>query len=328
MKKLVCLYGTHSDLYDQLNVRAKEYAAEKNIDYEWVPMTPFTNEAAIAALKDADAGIIDVEPYDNAIFSQIKDRCKLVVRYGVGFDAVNLADATANGIAVSRTTAANAEAVAEMAFTLIMAAKRQLPLNKKVIESGKWERNVGSEMLGKKVGILGFGNIGRRLAKLFSGWDCEIYAYDPFLSEEKCKEAGAKKADLETIFKECDAISVHLPYTKDTDHIVNAKLIGLMKETAVLVCTARGKLVDENDLADALKAHKILGAGLDVFAEEPLPLTSPLIGLDNVILTPHVSAQTHEALWNMYSKAIDIAAAFFEGKDLGRDLLNPDVKNK
>jgi D-3-phosphoglycerate dehydrogenase len=328
MKRLVCVYGTHSDLYDRLNDRAKAYAAEKNVDYEWIPVEPFTREAAIAALKDADAGIIDVQPYDGAIFSQIRDRCKLVIRYGVGFDAVNLADATENGIAVSRTTAANAEAVAEMAFTMIMAAKRQLTLNRRVVSSGVWERNVGSEMLGKKVGILGFGNIGRRLAKLFSGWDCRIYAYDPYLSEDQCQAAGAKKADLDTIFRECDAVSVHLPYTKETHHVVNADRLALMKETAVLVCTARGNIVDEEALAEALKEHRILGAGLDVFAREPLSADSPLIGLDNLILTPHVSAQTQEALWNMYAKAIDVAAAFFNGEDLGRDLLNPDVKKK
>ncbi len=194
--------------------------------------------------------------------------------------------------------------------------------------TGNWYRYVGREMLGKKVGILGFGNIGRKLARLFSGFDAEIYAYDPFLTEEQCAAAGVKKADLDTIFTECDAISIHLPYTKETDHLVDGARLAQMKDSAVIVCTARGKIVDEDALAEALKAHKILGAGLDVFATEPLPTTSPLIGLDNVILTPHVSAQTNEALWNMYAKAIDVAADFFEGKDLGRDLLNPDVLKK
>lgn len=326
MKRIVSLYAVHSDYFDAMNERAKEYAASKGYEYEWIPMAPFSNEAAIEALKGADAGIIDVEPYTSAIFEEIKDRCKILVRYGVGFDAVNLADASKAGIAISRTVGANSQAVAEMALTLIMAAKRQLPLNIKLTAEGTWERNVGNEMLGKKVGILGFGNIGRRLAKLFSGFDAEIYAYDPYLSEEKCAEAGAKKADLETIFSECDAISVHLPYTKDTDHLIGAELIGKMKPTSVLVCTARGNIVDEDALADALKAGKILGAGLDVFGKEPLPTDSPLIGLPNAVLTPHVSAQTDEATWNMYSMAIDIAADFLDGKDLGRLILNPEYK--
>ncbi len=325
MKKVVCLYGTPSVLYNQLNDRAKEYAASRGLEYEWVPMQPFTPEAAVSALKGADAGIIDVEPYNKEIFSQINDTVKILVRYGVGFDAVNLQDATDAGIAISRTTAANSESVAEMAFSMIMAAKRQFPLNVKCVETGAWVRNIGSEMLGKKVGILGFGAIGRRLAKLFSGFDAEIWCYDPFLSDEAALEAGAVKKEIDEIFRECDAISIHVPYTKENHHIVNAERIAMMKETSVLVCTARGNLVDEDALAEALKEHRILGAGLDVFAQEPLPVTSPLIGLDNVILTPHVSAQTHEALWNMYEKAINIAADFLEGKDIRRDLLNPDV---
>ena len=136
---------------------------------------------------------------------------------------------------------------------------------------------------------------------------------------------GVKKMELDDIFRECDAISIHVPYTKENHHIVNAERIAMMKETAVLVCTARGNLVDEDALAEALKAGKILGAGLDVFAEEPLPTDSPLIGLDNAILTPHVSAQTEDALWNMYKRAIEITADFLDGKDIGRDLLNKEV---
>ena len=326
MKKLVNLYGTPSELYNELNARAVEYAASKDLEYIWKPMQPFTKEAAIEALKGADAGIIDVETYDREIFEPIKDTVRILVRYGVGFDAVNLADATQAGIAISRTTAANAEAVAEMAFTMIMAAKRFIIRNRNCVDSGKWERHVGSEMLGKKVGILGFGAIGRRLAKLFEGFGCQILIYDPFLPDEAAAQAGVKKVELDEIFRESDAISIHVPYTKENHHIVNAERLGMMKETAVIVCTARGNLVDEDALYEVLKEGKILGAGLDVYAQEPLPLDSPLLTLDNIILTPHVSAQTREALWNMYAKAIDVAADYLHGKDLGRDLLNPDVK--
>lgn len=325
MKKIVSLYGTPSDIFNRLNEKAVEYAAGRGLEYRWVPMQPFSNDAAVEALKGADAGIIDVEVYDRDIFTRINDSVKILVRYGVGFDAVNLKDATDAGVAVARTTAANAEGVAEMAFTMIMAAKRQLMRNRDCVNTGNWVRNVGGEMLGKKVGILGFGAIGRKVAKLFSGFDCEILAYDPFLTEEACAAAGARKADLEELFRESDAVTVHVPYTKENHHLVNAERIGMMKEDAVLVCTARGNLVDEDALADALKAGKILGAGLDVFAKEPLPADSPLIGLDNVILTPHVSSQTWESLWNIYARAIDIAADYLEGKDISRDLLNADV---
>ena len=324
-KKIVCLYGTPSEIVNQLNEKAVAYAAARGLSYEWVPMQPFTNDAAVSALKGADAGIIDVEVYDHDIFDRINDSVRILVRYGVGFDAVNLTDATKAGIAVARTTAANAEGVAEMAFTMIMAAKRQLMRNRNCVNTGNWARNIGGEMLGKKLGIMGFGAIGRKVAKLFSGFDCEILAYDPFLPAEACEAAGAKKVELEELFRESDAITVHVPYTKENHYIVNAERIAMMKKDAVLVCTARGNLVDEQALAEALKAGKILGAGLDVFAKEPLNTDSPLIGLDNVILTPHVSSQTWESLWNIYARAIDIAADYLEGKDIGRDLLNKDV---
>ena len=291
MKKIVNLYGLPSAIVNEQNKRAAEYAATKGLEYVWTPMDPFTNEKAIAALKGADAGIIDVEPYDKTIFQEINDTIKILVRYGVGFDAVNLKDATEAGIAISRTTAANAEAVAEMALTMIMGAKRFMNHNRKIVNSGKWERLIGSEMLGKTLGILGFGAIGSKVAKLFSGFDCKVLVYDPYLPESVAQSANVKLVGLDEIFRESDAITVHVPYTKENHHIVNAERIAMMKETAVIVCTARGNLVDEEALAAALREHKILGAGLDVFAQEPLPTNSPLIGLDNIILAPHNSAQ-------------------------------------
>ena len=328
MKRIINLYGLPSEIVNEQNKRAAEYAATKNMEYVWVPMNPFSNEKAIAALKGADAGIIDVEPYDKTIFQEINDTVKILVRYGVGFDAVNLKDATEAGIAISRTTAANSQAVAEMALTMIMGAKRFMHHSRKIVNSGKWERLIGSEMFGKTLGILGFGAIGRRVAKLFSGFECDVLVYDPFLTEEAAKAAKVKKVELNEIFCESDAITVHMPYTKESHHIINAERIAMMKETAVIVCTARGNLIDEDALAKALREHKILGAGLDVFAQEPLPLDSPLIELDNIILSPHNSAQTREALWNMYKKAIDVAAAYLNGEDIGMDLLNPALKQK
>ena len=327
MKKLVSLYGAHSPLYDQMNERAKTYAAEKGLDYVWIPQTPFSPESAVSALKGADAGIIDVDRYDGAIFSQIKDSVKILVRYGVGFEAVNLPDASANGIAIARTTGANAEAVAEMAMAMILGAKRQFMRNRFVANSGVWgAKDVGGEMKGKKLGLLGYGMISRLLAGLFSGFQVEVLAYDPFLSEEAMAAAGARKVDLDTLFRESDAISIHIPFTEESRNLVNAERLAMMKKNAVIVCTARGNIVDEDALYEALKNHQILGAGLDVYAQEPLPADSPLTKLDNVILTPHVAAQTEDALWAMYKKAIDIAADFLDGKDIGRDLLNPDYK--
>lgn len=325
MYKFVSFFGEHSPLFDELNEKTRAYAASKGIDFVWVPQKPYNVEEVIAQLNDADAGMIDVEPYDERIFGRMNQRCKLLVRFGVGFDKVNLPDATAHGLAVARTTGANKTGVAEIALTMMLAAGRQLMINRATVASGVWVKNIGHELLGKKVGILGFGNIGIALARLLRGFDCEIVAYDTCHNEEAARELNVRFTDLDEIFTTCDAISVHLPYNADTHHLINAGVLSRMKKDAILVCTARGNIIDEDALYDVLSKHQIGGAGLDVYAQEPLPADSKLIGLDNIILTPHVASQTYESILATYLKGVDIVADFFAGKTLDRsDLLNPD----
>lgn len=327
MKKMVSFFGERSDLFAELNERAKNYAATKDIEFVWAPQTPYDLDDVIAQLNDADAGLIDVEPYGENVFAHLNDRCKLLVRFGVGFDKVDLPAATKYGICCTRTTGSNKTGVAEMALAQILAVRRQFMLNRKTVESGVWVKNIGSELIGGRVGILGFGNIGVALAKLLKGFDCEILAYDTYQNTQAAAECGVRFAELDEIFSTCDAISVHLPYNAQTHHLIDKKYFSMMKKTAVLVCTARGNIIDEDDLYEALSSHSIGGAGLDVYAVEPCPTDSPLMGLDNIILTPHVSSQTVESLWYTYKKAIDIMADFFAGKELHpSDLLNPGYK--
>lgn len=325
MKKLVSFFGEQSDIFIELNKMAQEYAKEKGIEYEWLPQNPYNVKRVIEALNQADAGLIDVEPYGDSVFECLNKRCRLLIRFGVGYDQVDLKAASKHGMAVARTTGANRTGVAEMALTQILAVRRNIIQNRNTVESGVWVKNIGHELIGAKVGILGFGNIGMTLAKLLKGFECEILVYDIHRDEEKAREYGVTWASMEEIFETCDAISVHLPYCENTHHCIDAKMLGKMKKTAVIVCTARGNIIDEDALYDVLKENKIAGAGLDVYAQEPLPKNSRLIGLDNIVLTPHVSSQTFESLWYIYKKAIDIMAAFFEGRELERgDLLNPD----
>lgn len=330
MIKFVSFFGEHNPVFDELNEKVKEYAATKGIEYVWAPQKPYCVDAVINELNNADAGMIDIEPYDERIFGKMNDRCRLLVRFGVGFDQVNLPDATAHGIACARTTGANKTGVAEMALMHMIAAKRSVMRNRKVVESGVWVKNIGTEILGSRVGILGFGNIGVTLAKILQGFDCEILAYDTHPNEAAAKQYGVRFTDLDEIFSTCDEISVHLPYLPETHHLIGEKYLNMMKPTAVITCTARGNIVDEDALYQVLKANRIAGAGLDVFAEEPLPTSSKLIELDNIILTPHLSSQTYESLWYTYQKGVDLVADFFAGKELSRsDLLNPDyVQNK
>lgn len=325
MKKFVSFFGESTDIFAELNKKASLYAAEKGLEYIWMPQEPFERENVICALKDADAGLIDIQTYDEATFSRIKDRCRLLIRFGVGFDKVNLADASKNGICVTRTTGANALSVAEMALAQIMACARQFEKNRRTVESGVWVKNVGSEISGKTVGIIGFGAIGKKLAGLLKGFSCKVFIYDPNADEKTEEEFGVVSVSLDEIYEKSDVISIHVPYIPATHHMVNKDAFNKMKKTAIVVCTSRGNIVDEEALYEALKENRIMGAGLDVFADEPLSPDNPLIGLDNIILTPHVSGQTRDALWNTYKKAIDIASDFFAGRELSKeDLLNPD----
>ncbi|MDL2273092.1 phosphoglycerate dehydrogenase [Oscillospiraceae bacterium OttesenSCG-928-G22] len=327
MKTIVSLFGENSPIFDDLNRRAEAHAASRGFRYIWAPQNPFDEADVIARLKEADAGIIDVEPYGEPIFSKIEGGPGILVRFGVGYDKVDLSAASRHGIAVARTTGANTMGVAEMALTLILASRRELGRNRVAVNTGKWAKNVANETALGTVGILGFGAIGQTLAGFLSGLRCRVVAYDPFPNEARARELGVELADIDTLFSVSDAISVHTPYSKETHHLVNAEKLAKMKPTAVIVNTARGNIIDEDALYDALSSGQIRGAGLDVYSVEPYPGNSKLSTLDNIILTPHVSSMTYESLWRTYEMAIDIAADFCEGKE-SPHILNPDYKNK
>lgn len=313
MKRIVSFFGEKdSALFQMLNKKASEYALSHNFEYCWHPMKSFSEAEVIDALQNSDAGIIDIEPYGESIFSRIADKTKLLVRFGVGFDQVDLKAARRFGIAVARTTGANMNAVAEMALMMMLMCKRRINNAQKQLREGIWVKDVGHELIGATVGIIGYGAVGRRLAKLLKGFDCKIIIYDPYPKPDVIKEDGVTLVPLEELFKTADAVSIHVNYSETTHHMVNKDTLKLMKPTAVIVNTARGNVIDEEALAESLRMGRIAGAGLDVFAQEPLPLTSPLLTLENTVLTPHVSSQTEEALWNIYKSAIDICTEFFE----------------
>lgn len=311
MRKIVSFFGEQTDLFIQLNQKAQDYASSLGYAYEWAPQSKFIEQNIIATLADADVGIIDIEEYGDRIFRQLTNRTKLLIRFGVGYDKVDLKAATRHNIAIARTTGANTNAVAEMALTLMLSTKRNLLKGVNCIKTCNWKKDIGHEIISSTVGIVGFGGIGKRLTQLLTGFDCQILAYDPYASTEIMDQYGVKKVDLEFLFRNSDAISLHLPYIEATHHLIDKSMLDLMKPTAVLINTARGNIVDEAALYNALVQNQIAGAGFDVFALEPLPANSPLLTLENVVLTPHISSQTVESLWNIYKTAIDIAADFF-----------------
>lgn len=327
MKTIVSFFGEKTETFEQLNRQAEEYAGKAGFAYKWIPLSPFSQDEAVRRLSTADIGIIDIEPYGEAIFSRIFHSCKLLIRFGVGYDKVDLPSASKYGIAVARTTGANTLGVAEMAFSLIMAARRKLKYFDHAVAQKDWRKVIVHETIQSTVGIVGFGAIGRALAKLFQGWDCDIITYDPNPDKKTLEKLEVRLVSLEELFRTADVISLHLPYTPDTHHLVGEKLLYSMKPGAVIVNTSRGNIIAEDVLAKVLREGRICGAGMDVFAEEPLPADSPLRGLDNLVLTPHISSQTIESLWRIYRMAIDIASDFDAGKNSSH-ILNPDYKNK
>jgi len=224
-------------------------------------------------------------------------RLRLLHKWGVGVDNLDLATAAACGITVARTTGSNALPVAEFTIGLIFAALRHTAHAHARLQQGEW---IGGRLprdaftlSGKTVGIVGFGAIGQRLAKLLSGFDCTLlYSKRTPLAPQEEAALGARHAALDELLAASDVVTLHCPLTPETTGLIDAAALARMKKTAVLVNVARGGVVVENDLVAALRAGTLHAAAMDVFDIEPLPADSPLIGLDNLVLTPHLAAVT------------------------------------
>ncbi|MBE5971623.1 MAG: phosphoglycerate dehydrogenase [Lachnoclostridium sp.] len=254
-----------------------------------------SREEQKALIKDAYAIIAGTEKYDREMLEGCEN-LKAVTRFGVGTDNFDLQAMREMGIQVG--VIANYNAVAEFALTLILSVMKNLPRYDVAVREGKWSRYPMRELTGKTVGLVGFGRIGRRLAELLAGFGVTILAYDPFINEEAAKERNVQAAGLEEVLAKSDVISLHLPSTEETHHLINAESIAKMKDGAYLINTARGALVDEQALYEALVSGKLSGASLDVFEKEPVTAENPLFGLENTVLAPHVSALTYETNYN------------------------------
>jgi D-3-phosphoglycerate dehydrogenase len=226
------------------------------------------------------------------------ERLKVISRHGVGVDNVDLEAATARGIVVTYTPGANAISVAEHTFALLLGLIRKLTLADRSVREGEWKglELEGIELAGKTLGIVGLGAIGSRVARRAIAFEMQVVAYDPYVDLEKASSLGVKLVDLDSLLKCSDVVSLHASLTDRSKHVLSRREIGLLKPTAVIVNTARGPLIDEEALIQALAERKIAGAALDVFQNEPLPPGHPFLKEPNVVLTPHISAFTKEAL--------------------------------
>ena len=259
---------------------------------------PLTSSEVAALLPGVDGYIAGLDVIDRAALERA-DMLKVISRYGVGVDNVDLEACKEKGIIVTNTPGANSVSVAELALGLMLALARQIPEAAQSVQQGKWPRLSGLSLEGKTVGILGLGAIGKQLARRLSGFDCRILAYDPFADDAYAEENGIELKSLDAVVQEADFLSLHLPLTAETRGMVNDAFLAKMKKGSYLINTARGEVVDEGALLRALESGHLRGAGLDAFVIEPPDPANPLLHLPQVIATPHLGAQTDGATSNM-----------------------------
>lgn len=280
--------------------------------------------AAVDALVSLLSDKIDPEVFNAA------PKLKIVSQLAVGFDNIDIAEATRRGIYVTNTPEVLTDTTADFAWALLMTIARRVVEADKYVRTGKWKVSwhpamlSGRDIYGATIGIIGAGRIGYAVAKRAKGFDMRVLFYDVIPRPEMEKDFGAKKVDLDTLLKESDFVSVHVPLMKETHHLVNAQKLSLMKKTAYLINNSRGPVVDEKALYEALRKEQIAGAGLDVFEQEPTPVDNPLLKLDNVVVAPHISSASLETRAKMSEMVAENLVAFFEGKR-PPNLVNSDV---
>lgn len=236
---------------------------------------------------------------------------------------VDLAAATALGILVTETDGSGASAF-ELTIGLMLAAVRRIPQEDRAMREGRWQTGMGVELAGKTLGIVGLGRIGTRVAAFGRLLGMRVLAWGPTLTDERAIAAGATRLGLDELFRESDVVSIHLRLSETTRGLITARHLALMKPTAYFINTARGALVDEAALVEALRSRRIAGAALDVYDIEPLPADHPLRSLDNVVLSPHMGYVTDEAYRLFFRQAVDNIDAYLRGERPPR-ALNPEV---
>lgn len=264
--------------------------------------------------------------YDGALMDSLPN-LRMIARTGIGYDNVNLADATARGIIVTNTPDGPTESTAEHTVAMLMALAKRLKQGDANMAASNWGPRtgplIGVEVRGRTLGLVGLGRIGKRVAHICSrGLEMKVVAYDPYVTAEQAATFGVTMTDLDSVLAQADFLSVHVPATPETRHLVNRAGIAKMKDGAFVLNLARGPLVDEEALLEAIDSGKLAGAGLDVFDPEPLPVSSRLRNHPLIIVTPHTAGVTVEGRERIEVMAVERVLAFFRGET------PPDVVNR
>lgn len=293
-------------------------------------LTP-TDYMSVAA--EVDAVLLRAERFDSAKISA-SPNLRIIARHGVGIDNVDVDAATAAGIWVTNTPGSNSRAVAEHVFALLLSLARHTPFGGYETASGRWfeakSQMNGFELNSKTLGLMGFGSIARLVHGIARGFGMAVLVHDPFVDPSEIEATGAIAAGVETVISDSDVVSLHIPLTKETRHIIDASALEAMKSGAILINTSRGGLVDERDLVNALNAGSIAGAGLDVLEAESVDMKSPLAHLQweiaqvpNLLVTPHVAGQSDEAFLAAGTQALSVIDQVLSGSSPDSSVNSP-----
>lgn len=308
---------------------APEKEVLTSIDADFIAVQCRTEEEVIRKCRDADAILNQYVPVSKRVIEKL-ERCKVIARYGVGVNTIDLEAATAKGIVVANVTDYSVDEVSDHAFALLLALVRKVVKFNNEVKNGTWDFNLGKPIFrlrGRTLGLVGLGRIPQALAKKAQAFGLNVIAYDPYIPEETANRLNVRLTELNDLFRQSDYISVHAPLTKSTRGMISKEQFDLAKKDLFIVNTARGPVIDETALIAALQAKKIAGAALDVTEHEPIQKDHPLLKMENVILTPHVAWYSEESEHELKRKTaqnvVDVLSGYYPNY-----LVNQDVKEK
>ena len=294
------------DVFDRLKAAGAEIVPN--------PLEQAPTEADMVSLiKDIDVLISGTEPVTKRVLAAA-NKLKGIAKHGVGYENIDLVTAKARRIPVAIAGGTITNSVADMAMGLLLALARKIPAGDRAVKAGRWPRAVGVELMGKTLGIVGLGQIGKALCRRAKGFEMNVIACDTDHDDTFAAQWGVQYVELDVLIKTADFISLHAPGSKETRRLMGSERLAMMKPTAYLINTARGELVDEGALYVALKRNQLAGAALDVFEEEP-PGLNPLFELDNFIAAPHSAGQTKEGLRAMGEITCDNVLKMLKGEE-------------
>ncbi|MBU1106725.1 MAG: D-glycerate dehydrogenase [Candidatus Riflebacteria bacterium] len=296
----------------------------------WPHYAPPTKTQLVEKISDCEAMISLLSDKIDAEVFAAAPKLKIIAQYAVGYDNIDVQEASRRNIRVTNTPEVLTDSSADFAFAQLMAVARRVVEADRYVRNGQWQvawhpsMMLGYDIHAATIGIIGAGRIGQAVARRAQGFSMKILYYSSSAKSEFERKTGAQRVELDTLLREADFVSLHVPLTASTRNLINAEKLALMKRTAFLINNSRGPVVDEKALYEALKAGNIAGAALDVFAGEPTPADNPLLTLDNVVVAPHISSASHATRARMAEMVAENLVAFFAGKE-PPDLINPEA---